>query len=91
MSPTNVAKCVVAEPRIGNTHWRVPGFDGKKGFGGACFPKDTSALVAATDKMPLLESVIEINNKIRSEHDLNSREKAQNITFSDHVIDEGEE
>lgn len=32
------------DPRLGNTHWAVPGPDGSRGFGGACFPKDTAAL-----------------------------------------------
>ena len=30
--------------RLGATHWAVPGPDGARGFGGACFPKDTAAL-----------------------------------------------
>jgi len=30
--------------RLGATHWSVPGPDGSRGFGGACFPKDTAAL-----------------------------------------------
>jgi UDPglucose 6-dehydrogenase len=39
----NIAK---TDPRLGTTHWQVPGPDGKRGFGGACFPKDTAALAA---------------------------------------------
>jgi UDPglucose 6-dehydrogenase len=30
--------------RLGATHWAVPGPDGARGFGGACFPKDTAAM-----------------------------------------------
>ena len=30
--------------RIGASHMMVPGNDGHRGFGGTCFPKDTSAL-----------------------------------------------
>jgi UDPglucose 6-dehydrogenase len=41
-----VAKIAEADPRLGSTHWNVPGPDGNRGFGGACFPKDTSALAA---------------------------------------------
>ena len=33
------------DPRIGHSHTQVPGPDGKKGFGGTCFPKDTSSLL----------------------------------------------
>ena len=32
------------DTRLGDSHWRVPGPDGSRGFGGACFPKDTQAL-----------------------------------------------
>ena len=27
------------DSRVGNSHLQVPGIDGKKGFGGSCFPK----------------------------------------------------
>ena len=29
--------------RMGTTHWRVPGPDGKRGWGGHCLPKDVAA------------------------------------------------
>jgi UDPglucose 6-dehydrogenase len=32
------------DSRLGDSHWAVPGPDGSRGFGGACFPKDTQAL-----------------------------------------------
>lgn len=32
------------DKRIGPGHASVPGHDGKKGYGGTCFPKDTSSL-----------------------------------------------
>jgi len=35
----------VDKDRIGNSHMMVPGPDGKRGFGGMCFPKDTSGLL----------------------------------------------
>lgn len=34
-----------SEPRIGTSHTQVPGYDGYFGFGGSCFPKDTTALL----------------------------------------------
>ena len=76
-----VLKTLGAEQRLGGTHWRVPGPDGKKGFGGACFPKDVSALTTFSDKFSLLEKVTEINNEYRKEYDLDSREIEQNISF----------
>ena len=33
------------DSRIGNTHMSVPGPDGEFGWGGACFPKDVSAII----------------------------------------------
>ena len=36
---------LASDPRIGKSHMQVPGPDGKKGFGGHCFPKDTNALI----------------------------------------------
>lgn len=77
-----VINAVGADSRIGDSHMRVPGFDGKRGFGGACFPKDTAALVAFTDKMSLVTKSIEINNTYRSSYALDDREKEQNIFFN---------
>jgi UDPglucose 6-dehydrogenase len=58
------------DPRLGNSHWDVPGPDGKFGFGGACFPKDVSAIIEyAKDqniRLELLESVQALNNKHRN-------------------------
>lgn len=35
----------VDRERIGSSHMMVPGPDGKRGFGGMCFPKDTAGLL----------------------------------------------
>ena len=35
---------ISTDERIGESHMMVPGPDGRNGFGGACFPKDSSAL-----------------------------------------------
>ena len=64
----------------------VPGHDGRRGFGGACFPKDMSALYHYSKniscEMTLLKDVIDANAKIRKEYkDLDDREKDQNISF----------
>ena len=74
------------DERIGSSHMTVPGDDGKKGFGGACFPKDTYALYKYSESLgvnfSLLKNVIDINNKIRFRYnDLSEREKAQNISY----------
>ena len=35
---------IVEDARVGSSHTAVPGHDGKKGFGGTCFPKDMASL-----------------------------------------------
>ena len=40
-----VKDLALLDPRIGPTHLTVPGPDGRRGFGGTCFPKDLMALI----------------------------------------------
>jgi UDPglucose 6-dehydrogenase len=40
-----IASMITMDSRIGDSHMKVPGPDGEFGFGGMCFPKDTSALL----------------------------------------------
>ena len=82
----DLKKIIQLDERIGNSHMDVPGHDGRFGYGGACFPKDTKALLKYSEEnnitLNLLERVIEINNKIRSSYtDLDEREKEQNVKF----------
>lgn len=79
---------VSQDSRIGNSHMLVPGPDGKKGFGGACFTKDTAAInfFSLENKIDvnLIESVIKINNLIRKSYNsLDEREKEQNVHYED--------
>ncbi len=78
---------ISSDIRVGSSHMDVPGHDGKMGFGGACFPKDTAALLryaqSVGSKFTLLEEAIEVNNKIRSSYSsLDAREKEQGIFFN---------
>jgi len=41
----NVRKLATLDKRIMPSHTQVPGHDGRRGFGGTCFPKDTNALL----------------------------------------------
>lgn len=36
------------DPRLGTSHFDVPGPDGERGYGGACFPKDIKAFLNFT-------------------------------------------
>ncbi len=57
------------DPRMGNSHMKVPGPDGEFGFGGHCFPKDTEALInyaqSKNIKLSLLEKAVSKNKKMR--------------------------
>lgn len=80
-----VTKAMSGDKRIGSSHMQVPGPDGKRGFGGSCFTKDTMALIrfsqSHTVPFALLEEIIEYNNKIRSQYELSDREKEQNVRY----------
>ena len=78
---------LATDKRIGTSHMNVPGHDKRLGFGGACFTKDTAALVkyskAIGKEFTLLEKAVEINNKIRSKYDdIDQREKDQNVSYN---------
>lgn len=38
------------DPRLGTSHWSVPGPDGARGYGGHCFPKDINAMIDVAKK-----------------------------------------
>lgn len=69
----SIVEVLQSEGRLGDTHWTVPGPDGKFGFGGTCFPKDTktfeTALKSAGIDDELITAVNNTNNKIREEND----------------------
>lgn len=64
-----VAYMVMQDKRIGSSHMQVPGLDGNYGFGGACFPKDTSALLKYAEKheivMNVLDAAVKKNTLLR--------------------------
>lgn len=62
-----IVDCLNLDSRIGNSHMQVPGPDGKLGYGGMCFPKDTKAFVHHRD-LKLIQTAIAINESIRSEY-----------------------
>lgn len=74
----NVRDMTILDDRIGSSHTKVPGTDGKRGFGGTCFPKDMVAfqkqLLPVCSLMGIdcgvVKSAISRNNKIdRPEQD----------------------
>lgn len=79
---SRIINAMVDDPRIGLSHTTVPGYDGKYGFGGACFPKDTSAFLHYAQDFSILEEVIKANNEIRSQYETDDREKSNNIVYN---------
>lgn len=77
----NIIKAVGSDKRIGQSHTKVPGFDRRRGYGGACFPKDTSAMINDYPELTLLEKCVKINNQYRSEYSLDEREKEQHVNY----------
>jgi UDPglucose 6-dehydrogenase len=64
-----VRHLICQDNRIGTSHSMVPGPDRERGWGGHCFPKDTSAFIhyinSLDQKFDLLETVIEYNKKVK--------------------------
>ena len=67
----NVTALMALDRRIGASHMQVPGPDGKFGWGGACFPKDTLEFVQFAqdmgEPMTVLESARRANRSHRGE------------------------
>jgi len=57
--------------RLGETHFDVPGPDTKRGFGGACFPKDTAAILFESEvfsaKLSIIDEAIKYNKTLRND------------------------
>jgi len=64
-----IANMVKMDPRFGKSHMQVPGPDGAFGFGGACFPKDTSALLKYAETvgvdLQVLDAAVKKNTLLR--------------------------
>ena len=69
-----VRELATRDPRIGASHTRVPGHDGKFGYGGTCFPKDTNNLLhhmkESNMESYLIKATVERNENVdRKEQD----------------------
>ena len=64
-----VIQMVKMDDRIGKSHMQVPGPDGNYGFGGACFPKDTSAMLKYAEQynvqLNVLDAAVKKNTILR--------------------------
>ena len=73
ISYDEVIGMVLADGRIGNSHWQVPGHDRQMGFGGKCFPKDLTALIYHAKELGVDPKVMEAawkkNLEVRKDQD----------------------
>jgi UDPglucose 6-dehydrogenase len=65
-----IKQAIQFDERQGNSHFDVPGSDGLFGFGGHCFPKDTSAMLKYASNhnvdLTVLKQAVETNKIIRN-------------------------
>lgn len=73
MDYSSIIEMAKLDKRLGDSHWRVPGPDGDRGYGGHCFPKDMSALLYFAKQkdvnLTIIKESIEYNNSIRTDRD----------------------
>jgi UDPglucose 6-dehydrogenase len=59
----NVRDMILSDGRIARSHANVPGWDGKLGYSGACFPKDINALMHFTKSIGVNSGLLEASWK----------------------------
>ena len=64
----DIKTSIMTDKRMGTSHFNVPGHNGKIGFGGACFPKDTKAFLHYAKSLKInldvLETAVIKNDKV---------------------------
>lgn len=83
---STIIKAVGSDPRIGPSHTMVPGHDGRKGYGSACFAKDIPAFVKFSESIgkdfSVLREIAIANQDIRNSYgEPLPREKEQHVSF----------
>ncbi len=68
-----VRDAITIDDRINSKHTDVPGWDGQRGFGGHCLPKDIRALARAVRECEIPASVIAYNGRIRNGKDVQTK------------------
>lgn len=71
---------ILSDGRISQSHVNVPGYDGDRGFGGTCFPKDINAFIRTMESCDidplLLKSAWQQNKNVRKNWDWAHNESA---------------
>ena len=67
------------DARMGTSHFQVPGPDGRRGFGGTCFPKDTHSLYCQMNAHGVVPHVFPAVLTRNDTHDRPEREWSKDI------------
>jgi UDPglucose 6-dehydrogenase len=67
------------DARMGTSHFQVPGPDGRRGFGGTCFPKDTHSLYSQMNAHGLTPYIFPAVLTRNDTHDRPEREWSKDI------------
>ncbi len=82
-----IRECAAMDKRVGPSHLDVH-HGGYRGYGGACLPKDTRALIqlgdAVASPMELLKKVEELNNRLRAKEEATNRQEIH-TTDNQHI------
>ena len=94
ISYDSVVEASLLDPRIGKSHYMVPGPDGDYGYGGHCFRKDMSAMLKIADDLKLAIPTILgasttnlIVRKNRDWEEMKGRAVSENETVKDIELD----
>ena len=74
----NIVRLATEDDRITSSHTSVPGHDGKKGYGGTCFPKDINGLYGEFKKYNIKSYMLENSIKRNEELDRPSKDWTEN-------------
>lgn len=78
-----IKQAIGTDSRIGKSHMNVPGHDGRRGYGNACFAKDIPALVQYSGKsLSIVRDAWNYNVDVRNSYGFQlPREVEQHVTF----------
>jgi len=74
-----VVELAKKDARMGTSHYQVPGPDGRRGFGGTCFPKDTHSLYCQMTRHGMTPYIFPAILSRNDTHDRTEREWSKDV------------
>lgn len=74
-----VVELAKKDARMGTSHYQVPGPDGRRGFGGTCFPKDTHSLYCQMTRHGMTPYIFPAILSRNDTHDRMEREWSKDV------------